>query len=388
MTAALVTVVEVPPPDVGGHAPGRRTWLIAIPVVAALAVWIAGATAPRVPAFDWLPLDGPPGPVNLDSLAPTGDGLAVLSGVAEDGVTLWVMGADRIWSDVPMEGSPSQLSGGEGRLVAYRSTDGTILEPRSGSWVEVKELSLPEQTRTRQSSGRPSVVPRDGGIVAMSLFGNVWWSADGGEFTLSVEDPAWGPGVEQPFRSSCSPPYRGSPDVPPMVSADGRLVALVPANRQEPFGIWPVCEPEVWVSEDGLTWSSSPSGLTDGAYVYDLAWRDGLFVAVGGTGVGEPAAWVSSDGATWDVLDRLPSLSQVEPVNVESGPAGWVILGSAGGPGPAGWTSADGRCWEPLPVAVTGSDAVVSESAIFVVDRVTFPSMWVGAPTGSDGVCP
>jgi hypothetical protein len=53
-----------------------------------------------------------------------------------------------------------------------------------------------------------------------------------------------------------------------------------------------------------------------------------------------------------------------------------------------GRTSRDGECWEPLAPRVGGSEAVVSDEAILVVDRTAFPQMWLATPTGSSGVCP
>ncbi|MGH8943263.1 MAG: hypothetical protein ACRDWF_10645, partial [Acidimicrobiia bacterium] len=156
----------------------------------------------------------------------------------------------------------------------------------------------------------------------------------------------------------------------------------------EPFGIWPVCEPQLIFSADGRSWSRSGTALGDGAYVYNVAWRDERFTAVGGTGIGRPAAWTSSDGRVWDLLDTFALESGVDLYTVQAGPAGWVILGrETEDSSPVGWTSTDGLCWTALPVEVDGSSAAVSKEMMMVIDRITYPETRVASTTGSAGTC-
>jgi hypothetical protein len=249
-------------------------------------------------------------------------------------------------------------------------------------------MVFPAEVRSRQGSGRPSLVGNPDGLLAMSLFGDVWWTPDGGDFERVVTDPSWGPGTELPFDSECRPPTRTSPDVPPIVVTDSGFVAMISSNPAEPFGIWPVCEPQVWLSNDGRSWTESDTTLGDDAYVYNLGWREGSFTAVGGFGIGQPAAWTSTDGREWELIPSFTSLDGLDLYTVETGPAGWVILGKdSEQSGTVGWTSVDGHCWVPLPWFVTGTDSVVGTGHLIVLDRTSYPELWQGSITGGNGSC-
>lgn len=391
MAASSDTIVEIPPPEVVPDQ--RRSWglpVMFVAMVATLSVFVS-ITSPKTPPVDWAAGTGPDGSVNLDSLVATGDGFAILSGMTTDGVLLWSSPDGAAWSSHPLQGSPSQLATIEDGLIAYGVRAGRIVARDGGEWAETGDaIEFPDEVRSRQGSGRPSLVGVEDGIVAMSLYGDVWWSADGDEFDRVVAEPGWGPGseVELVFDSACRPPTRTSPDVPPMVEADTGLVAMISSNPTEPFGVWPVCEPRVWSSDDGRTWARSEATLGDGAYVYNLAWRDGRYTAVGGFGIGLPAVWTSTDGQAWEPLDEFTTLTDVDLYTIEAGPAGWVILGrDSQGAGSVGWTSRDGLCWTSLPPFVSGGDTAVASDHIIVLDRTAYPAMWVGTITGGSGSC-
>lgn len=353
---------------------------------AAIVVFVV-QTGPRDPAFEWRSATGPPPPINLYSLTETTSGIAVLTGVTSGGVSLWWSADAVTWNEQPLEAAPSQLATAGDRLVAYRARSGLFLELRGEEWVPTGEVSFPEEVRTRRASGRASVVGGSEWLLEMSLFGNLWWTDDGTDFALALPDPNWGPGVEQPFNSNCTPPSRSSPDVPPIVMSDLELLAMVSSNPTEPFGVWPVCEPVVWSSPDGLEWATTSATIGGpGAYVYDLAVRDGRFLAVGGEGIGEAAIWTSEDGVTWDRVDF--DFGSVDIFSVDGGGVGWAILGrDTDTSAPIGWTSADGRCWEPIPAIAGGTDVVVTDDQVIVIDRRDFPTVWRGEPTGSKGIC-
>lgn len=313
--------------------------------------------------------------------------MALLSGVTSEGVTLWWSFNGSDWGYQTLEASPSQLATAGSRLVAHRDRSGHLLEMDAEGWTTVGEVSFPDETRSRQASGRASVIGTDDWILEMSLFGDLWWSPDGAVFSLALSDPNWGPGVEQPFTSNCAPPSRSSPDVPPVVSGDFGLLALVSSNPNEPFGVWPVCEPVVWTSIDGRDWTDTTATVgSSGSYVYDMATRDGTLIAVGGQGIGNPAVWSSEDGQRWDPLHM--DLGSVDVFAVDGGAAGWAILGrDTETSAPVGWTSVDGRCWELIPPIAGGTDVVVTDDYAIVFDTANFPVIWRGEPTGSNGVC-
>jgi len=369
-----------------------RRWLFAAMVVGLVIglTVIVIITRPTSPHLQWERQMGPTGPVNLDSLVATDDGFALLSGVTADGVLLWSSRDGESWDDQPLPGSPAKLAAIGSRLLAYEVDAGRTLTPEGESWAEGEEIVFPDEIRSGQGSGRPSLLADESGFVVTSILGDVWWSSDGSEFERVVGDPEWGPGqtVEVPFDSACRPPTRISPDVPPIVRTESGFAALISSNPAEPFGIWPVCEPQLLSSADGRSWARAGPALGEGAYVYNMAWREGLFTAVGGTGIGEPAVWTSSDGQEWDQRDSFAFVSGVDLYTVQAGPAGWVILGrESEGSAAVGWTSSDGSCWTALPVEVNGSDAAVSREMMMVVDRITYPETWVATATGSAGTC-
>jgi hypothetical protein len=383
-------VVEVPPPEDSPANP--RRWLLVATVIALIAglLVIVAATRPNLPANDWERGRGPTGPINLDSLVTTNEGFAVLSGMTIDGVLLWSSSDGLSWDYRPLQGSPSQLAAIGNRLVAYGANAGRILTPEGDIWVESEAIVFPDEVRSDQGSGRPSLIAGENGLIVMSILGDVWWSADGSEFDLVVADPEWGPGqtVEVPYDSACRPPTTTSPDVPPVVATESGFTALVSSNLAEPFGVWPVCEPESRFSRDGRSWKGTGEVLGDGAYVYNMAWRDGRFTAVGGRGIGRPVAWTSGDGQAWEPIDTFGPVSGVDLYTVQAGPAGWVILGrESEGSNAVGWTSSDGLCWSVLPQEIDGAEAAVSQDHIMIVDRVTYPQTWMASPTGDTGSC-
>jgi len=345
-------------------------------------------TRPLVAAFDWTSFEPPPGPLNIDSTVALGDGLALLSGVTSQGVLLWWRDSSSTWQSQPLENSPTQLARADEGVIAYRARFGSILTRRGEQWVKLLDFELPAATRSQQTSGRSSIVDAGEGLLELSLFGDVWWIGPRGESRLVVEEPAWGHGTEQPFTSACRPPSRSSPDVPPIAITGGQIVAMTSSNGDEPFGIWPVCEPVARTTVNGMEWSTATTSLGgDGAYVYDIAWRDTTLLAVGGRGIGLPAVWMSDDGIDWvDITPQVPDA--VDLYRVEAGRVGWLILGRDSLESrPVGWTSTNASCWEPLPAPVRGSDAAVSDDHIFLVDRTGSGRIWLAAPTGSSGAC-
>jgi hypothetical protein len=171
-----------------------------------------------------------------------------------------------------------------------------------------------------------------------------------------------------------------------MASTDAGFLALVSTNPEEPIGIWPVCEPSTLLSgADGRSWQATDEPLGDGAYVYNVAWREGRTLAVGGHGIGQPAVWSSHDGRAWAQVDDFDPGSAVDLFTVRAGGGGWVILGQeTDTSNPIGWVSPDGSCWSALPAQVDGDDAAITADKLLLVNRVTYPETWM---TMSGGEC-
>lgn len=382
----MTAVQEIPPPEVS--SPLRLRWPLALGLIAVLLPVLFLVTMPRLPAYEWSRQQIPSGGINLDSLVATNDGFAMLSGITSDGVLLWSLLEHGEWISLVLPGAPSQLTSLGDALVAYQIREGWLLERDNSGWSQSSGFEFPAEARSRQDSGRPSIVGNEDGMLVVGLEGDVWWTEDGKQFVTAVADPEWGPGVEQPFHPRCNPPRRSSPDVPPLVATTSGFASLVSSDPTEPFGIWPSCEPEVWISGDGATWESTDSIFTGGAYVYDLDWRDGRFIAVGGIGPGRPMVWTSENGSSWDELSVITGTRGTNLFRVEAGGAGWVVLGrDEMSREPIGWTSVDGDCWEPLPEMVSGGDAAVSRDRLMVLDRSGGPAMWTAEPSGQKGIC-
>jgi len=380
--------VEIPLPT----TPSRRrvVWarVIILTAVAMAVLVFVVTTAPRSQSTEWTSHRGPSGAVNLDSLVAFDDGFAVLSGMTGEGVVLWSSIDGSVWERNTLEGTPSQLSALGGTLIAYDSLSGRMIERVNDEWVEGDPFAFPDNVRSRQGSGRPSVIGDGDAFLSVALAGHVWLSEDGSVFEEVVSEPMWGPGVEQPFDSRCRPRSRTSPDIPPIVATESGYLAMTSSNTAEPFGVSPVCEPTIWHSVDGRAWSQSDARLESRAFVYDLAWREGRFVAVGGLGLGDPAAWTSADGLEWEPLLPGESWGGVDLVSVDAGRGGWIVVGKVSeGSGYAGWTSPDGVCWDALPWFVEGGEAVIAASHIMVADRAKFPELWVGTLLATVGSC-
>jgi len=381
-------IQEIPPAETSPAKPNKWTFLLGLAVLVMAGAAFVALTRPALPALQWARFTTPPGQVNFDSMVATDKGVALLSGITEQGILLWSQDAAGQWRSQPLAEPASQLAGVEGSLIAYRTREGRVIVAGPTGWTETTPWAFPEELRSRQASGRPSVIGNEDGLLVVTLAGEVWWSDQGGEFVKVIPDPEWGPGVEQPFDPTCLPPSTSSPDVPPIVVTSDGFLALVSTHPLEPFGIWPVCEPRIWVSEDGRAWDETESVIGDGAFVYDMAWRGGRFIAVGGRGIGDPSAWTSDDGLEWQTMTFFDEKVAADLFSIEAGPAGWVVLGQDTEDHDfVGWTSTDGECWEPLPEDVRGASAAVSEEQIVVLERGPLPGLWVGSLTGETGEC-
>jgi hypothetical protein len=174
-----------------------------------------------------------------------------------------------------------------------------------------------------------------------------------------------------------------APDVPPIVVTPDRIVALVPED--DPSVVWPVCEPVIWHSSDGATWEppTGTSPFPEASYVYDVAWRDGRFVAVGGIGFDNAKVWTSVDARTWVEIDALDPAADVDVTEVDAGPLGWVIAGTPHDRSTTvAWYSTDGACWETVPDGVAAPGVAVGDQHVLFVDDEP-ARVWVGTPTNS-----
>ena len=255
---------------------------------------------------------------------------------ARDGPDLRWSADGRSWDGVTLSIDASGLSAAGEDLVAYGS--GAVrLAWDGGRWVEAERLEI--AIDPDEYIGQVVVGPRG---AVLSIGSTLLFSTDGTRFREAVRGPdaslvtgrvatcvsSWG--SEGPL-----------PQIGPILATADGFVALTPADRSD----WtkePWCEPVAWFSPDGRDWEldSPMSPFGAGAWVTDIAGRDGRFVAVGGSATGG-AVWLSEDGRAW----RREALEVGGVIRVAAGDLGWVLLESGG----HGWVSDDGLTWEPLP---------------------------------------
>lgn len=345
-------------------------------------------TAEKPSSVLWTFIAEPDPSIHADSLVGYDDGFAFLTAPRALGVTVWTSTSGLSWSSRSFGAAASRLIAGAGDLWAFGSNWIELLEPAE----EQVFLDFPLLVRAGYGSGRAGVAAGPRGMVGQAFSGDVYWSDGRNPFQRVVASPAWGEATGMPSHGRCDPLFTNSVDVPPLVATDDGFYTLISVDGGDPFGMWPVCEPEVWRSGDGRHWErvSSGSAFGEGAFVYDLAWRNGTLVAVGGLGWDDPALWVSVGGQTWDRLGSLPGEGAYQLREVAAGELGWVILGDrTGRAGGVGWVSPDAHCWMPLPDNVAGREAAVGQDRFVIAEQGRFPLIWVGVASGGRSLgCP
>ena len=367
-----------------------RRWIVVGVVVVAGLVGYEATVIPR-DRLVWEQGSPPGGRLNADSLIRTPTGFSILAGPGPTGGAVWSTVDGSTWLSRPLPRLAFRIVFHPRGLFVVDRREVLRVGPDPDDGAE--RIDLPDSIRLGNGSMRSGLVAVGEGLVAQTVRGDVFWSPDGRRFEKVVEAQVWGSDADVPpdpsdvldvapdrVRSSCRPRARRAPDVPAFVATDAMLVAMVPED--DPSVVWPVCEPVLWTSFDGISWEpmSEQSPFPDGAYVYDLAWREGRFVAVGGIGYSTVMLWSSFDGRSWEPFERFAGDEEIDLTDVEGGPLGWVVVGvPRDGSDRVGWFSEDGECWEPIPEGVPGRGLSVGEDHILTVDGDP-PTIWVGTP--------
>lgn len=287
------------------------------------------------------------------------------------------------WQGISVSIPSARFAAADGDDVLVYGSGAVRVRWDGRQWGEVERLEIEDELYAEQIVSGPR------GAVLTSRTSTLF-SSDGRHFTRAARgpdpdrlEPGW-TDRDASVGGCYSTGWGSGPGEgrvgPVLVTEDG-FVALT-AGHSADWNRDPMCEPVLWPSPDGSDWEllsrESPFGV--GAWVTDVASRDGRHVAVGGhEGVG--AAWVSDDGRTWTRLDLLVG----EVAAVAAGPAGWVLLEGGGGPSRA-WTSKDGVTWESLPGSWPGVSTLfpaisVGPGTVVAVGRWKRPDAdsWISA---------
>lgn len=382
------------PARAGG--PGRGPWA---GVIAVLVVVLIGYlfTKPPEPRLDWREGTPPRPGLNVESLIVTAEGFAILAGPGESGGRVWSTVDGDQWTERTLPRLSARIVYHQSGLFVVDGPRVSRIGPDADDTIV--EVGLPAPVRIGNGSDRSGLVAVLDGLLAQTVDGDFYWSPEGRVFDLVVPAAEWRAEsdvtlsprvvpevVRQRVRSVCQPAARRAPDIPPVVSAADEVVVFV--AQDDSSIIWPACEPILWASADGITWHprSEESPFPSGAYLHDVAWRDGRFVAVGGIGLDEAHAWTSVDGDTWEELELPTTEDQVDLTDIEAGGLGWVLTADPrDGGSRTGWYSADAECWERLPLGVGAEKVAVGEDRILLANRSGDAVIWVGTESGSRG---
>ncbi len=298
------------------------------------------------------------------------------------------------WSAAQLDFTPRGVTPAGDELVAYRDAMAWSFTAQDGHWVDPQPIELPVLVRRGYLSRLPGLTFFGGYLLLQSPEGELYARSAEGSAEVVVPVGVWSRELRDPWEAAtsplgpdvCRPPRAGSPDYVPFVESPPGLLALVSGGGERPHGVWPVCEPAIWTTSDGLVWErrTESSPFQPGAYVYDAAARNGRLIAVGGIGAERPAMWESADGLEWRrrVTLDIANFASYQPTQIASGPAGWIILGTKpNAPQTSAWISLDGECWERVPDEIEAHGVAVGD--LYIVVAGHDGSVWAAQPRGS-----
>jgi hypothetical protein len=263
------------------------------------------------------------------------------------GLGAWTSDDGRHWTTIPVRStSPygriavlySVACRGD-RLVAVGAASGGVHgNPRTATW-RGDATGLDEVAAPFERFGGPNAVSVDRVVAGPAGFlivgarlngGAVWYSADGGDFTLVENDPALSGG-----------------SVADAVAVPGGWLLVGSTGIAER-------DPAAWLSPDGAHWQREtvPANAGDAALDRSIAWRGGI-LAVGVRG-GHFAAW-HRDGGTWRAGGTFGTLggTAVPAVTGLVATPDAVYAAVCDGRGYRLWRTAEGDAWSEvkLPAA-------------------------------------
>ena len=295
----------------------------------------------------------------------------------------------------------------------------TILEPPPSDLdLSLEALWMPDAAI--DESRVTSIVRGGPGLLAVGAVGHederygdaaVWQSADG---------ESWGrlPNENNVFDSDRSRYVKGDQWMADIVAWQGGFVGVGSDGGGQNAVDDPMYDAAVWLSDDGINWTRVPhqESLEEGWMTAVTVGGPGL-VAVGewpysteGWGP-DPRVWLSEDGINWTSVDKEeiegadgrtertpPGWGGAAMADVAVGGPGLIAVGTddpyrpgSGGPlggDPSVWVSADGQAWDQILLddGSSGADAGSSVRRLAVSPNGTIAAVGVvgdlPAPTG------
>ncbi len=340
------------------------------PLLAALALFVAGCGSPLLPSAS--PAAGgwgrasvqqpdaltaaPSGPqasycapchpstnTQMRDVAAAGGQFIAIGSATPAAAIVWVSPDGRSWTRQPASGIAAGATlqavtdGGDGSLVIVGSDGDAPAAWRSTDRRQWTRARLPKAV-----GAMTAVVAAQSGFVAAGYLGRqfeaqraaFWTSTDGLGWTLAAADPV---GVQGRVTA---------------LAHDRRGLVAVGSSDDAQHG--PTAS---WTSTDGRFWARGPLELP-GVMLGVVATSAG-YVAVGRTTDGaRAAAWTSTDGIAWRRVEDTPALASngtyaphAEMDDVVSVDGGLVAVGwnsSASNGSAVVWTSSDGTSWQRI----------------------------------------
>jgi hypothetical protein len=354
----LVAGVEVVPPPPPAGTP------LALEPVAGLEPVRLSTSIGEIEFTTWVHPDGDEPPWFTTETAH-----GVIGGLGPDGAMAWSV--DGItWTEFATDpnGWSDQSTIDTDDLVVWSVDDGVVRARWDGTaWVDAEFHHDP-----RLDGATATVVGPHGAVVVRGALVYAW---DGTGFAAASRPPdaSRHPG-SSPACAGRELGWSAIEELGPVVATDDGFIALAARNEDDWHG-FPVCEPLVWFSPDGDTWTptSDDSPFGAGAVVRDIAVADGRIVAVGES-ANEVAAWVSDDGITW----QPGGLDADTLLRVAGSARGWIAVGRGDM-----WFSPDGLVWDgPYERPPGWSDIWDAVGVAMLDDRIIGVGELRGAGTG------
>ncbi len=165
---------------------------------------------------------------------------------------------------------------GNGMFVAV-GKDYIYLKKDGQDWINKRIASINYNTVDFKDVAYSSVSAGSGGIFVAVGENSLWWSEDG-----------------ETWKEFTSRPNLPNGFILEAVATDGAGNFVTVGSKKTDLGIYSGYL--VWKSNDGKQWDSANAPTSNGI-LHDVAYGNGVFLAVGGS---EGNAWISSDlGANW-----------------------------------------------------------------------------------------